>query len=133
MGQGEEPPALQSTATPCLGKEATPAKLPTLSTGAMNTETPVRMKTARPVSLCSLWVAAQVSRVPGIHGSPPPQLPSGPQGLCSLQFWWPQGKGSAVGRSPKPGQMDSMSVSMSLSRGPTAKGFPRAGECLLFT
>lgn len=63
---------MQDMATPCLGKEANPARLPTLSTGAMKTETPIRMKTARPVSLCSLWVAAQVSQVPGVPWEPTP-------------------------------------------------------------
>lgn len=51
----------------------------------MKTETPVRTKTARPVSLCSLRVAAQVSQEPrGPSGARSPRLPSRPP--ASLLF-----------------------------------------------
>lgn len=120
-------------ATPCLGKEATPAKLPTLSTGAMKTETPVRMKTARPVSLCSLWVAAQVSQMPGVLGSPPPHLPSWTPGSLLFAVLMATGKGVSCGEIPKTrsdGQHECVHVPVPW---PHSQGIPqsRAQACCL--
>lgn len=51
------------------------ANFHTLRMGAMKTETPVRMKTTRPVNLCSLWATVQTSQE--YSGSPRhPQPPS---------------------------------------------------------
>lgn len=72
--RGGTPPQPDKRPNPAAG-------LPTLRTGAMKTETPIRMKTARPVSLCSLRAPRGASRVPRGPSRPRgPCLPSRPPG-----------------------------------------------------
>lgn len=106
-------PALLAASTPRRlqkgGKKPLEAKTAaafrTLRTGAMKTETPVRMKTASPVSLCSLRVVAHVSHeARGSLGHPQPlPAPKNPTGSLRRLFnfcWWWQHVGAAHSSAP---------------------------------
>lgn len=113
---GWEP--LLSCSAPCPlqkgGKDTlrpTPvANFHTLRMGAMKTETPVRMKTTRPVNLCSLWAAVQASQE--CPGSPRhPQPPSACMGSSLSPGATAVGRrGAGVPQSRGSGQMGSSSL-----------------------
>lgn len=100
----------------------------------MKTETPVRMKTARPVSLCSLWAAVQVSRVPwGPLGARSPCLPSRPPGSLIFSALMARGTGGIPGETqaaPKLGQLASVGTSLSPGSAATVRGSLGAGSGL---